>query len=130
MVFPFLHVEEKKRQVQRGDVTCLRLYGWQGVEPALELPLPGRKVRRWVWGQAKERLWVTEWSVGVASPVSHPHTPVHCAYLVLGHRVEAVVPRSLWNLPGSLVGMELCISMSGKKISRRGFAKRENQVSL
>ena len=35
----------KEKEVQRGEVTCLRLYGWYAVELTLELPLPWLKVR-------------------------------------------------------------------------------------
>lgn len=35
-----------------------------------------------------------------------------------------MVPRSLWNLPGLLVGMELCISMSGKKNKQKRLCQK------
>lgn len=38
-MFLFLHVENKKDEVQRSEVTCVSLYGWEAVEPMLELPL-------------------------------------------------------------------------------------------
>lgn len=37
--FPFFHAEKQKGEVQRGDVTCLRLPGWKAVGRILGLPL-------------------------------------------------------------------------------------------
>lgn len=42
VAFPFLR---KETVVQRGEVPCLRLYGWYPAEFTLDLPLPWLKVR-------------------------------------------------------------------------------------
>lgn len=81
------------------------------------------KVRSWGWGQASGCLWLV--SGGCLCCLSSPTPPKHACSPCFGNpccRVGVVVSRSFWNLPDLLIGMGLCISMSGKR-GQRGFAK-------
>ena len=123
VVFPFLHAEKKNMRFK--EVKCLvcgYMAGklWSTYWDFLSAWLT---VRCWVWGQASGCLWLV--SGGCVCFLSSPtHQHIH-AHLLLGIPVaerEVVISRSFWNVPDPFMGMELCISMSGK-IGRRGVAK-------